>query len=338
MLNINGNMATEERERIIQEALVTDEGRMALAQSMANPIQTTLLYQSISRKILVPDPLPQGALARYEKDIDCAAYRISKRGQVPDKVIEGDDFLVPTFEIASYPQIRISQVKERMFNIIDRAQTKAKNEISIQEDSEVFRLLNTSVPQSGTDPYFNHVINSVAANQLQIADLNEAFAKIENHRLSVSAIIMSPRRYADVRNFGQKFRINANTAFIRPWNESTDEELADVASVTANIGLLYRITPDYKITTQYRYVGERQREEIDPRDNLESYQVVDVTFSASNVVNTGLTLRGGVKNLFDTDVVYPSPMVSFAGSLRPSYVDDYPRPGREFWLLADFRI
>lgn len=141
-----------------------------------------------------------------------------------------------------------------------------------------------------------------------------------------------------VRNFGQKFRIDANTAFIKPWNESTDEDIADVASLTANIGLLYRIAPDYSVTGQYRYVGERQREDIDPRDSLESYQVVDVTLSASNVAETGLTLRGGVKNLFDADVVYPSPMVSFAGSLRPAYVDDYPRPRREFWLLADFRI
>ncbi|WP_455218342.1 TonB-dependent receptor plug domain-containing protein, partial [Kaarinaea lacus] len=141
-----------------------------------------------------------------------------------------------------------------------------------------------------------------------------------------------------VRNFGQKFRIDANAAYVKPWNKSAGEELADVASTTANVGLLYRISHDYSLTGQYRYVGERRREDIDPRDNLESYQVVDITFSASNFLSKGLTVRGGVKNLFDADVVYPSPMVSFAGSLRPSYEDDYPRPGREFWLLVDYRI
>lgn len=186
---------------------------------------------------------------------------------------------------------------------------------------------------------FNDEINKFRTT-LFYADLHDLILvdPTANTYINEGEVHVSGLELEYVRNFGQKFRIDANTAFIRPWNESTDEELADVASVTANIGLLYRITPDYKITTQYRYVGERQREEIDPRNNLDSYQVVDATFSASNVVNTGLTLRGGVKNLFDTDVVYPSPMVSFAGSLRPSYVDDYPRPGREFWLLADFRI
>ena len=52
----------DEKAAIITEALSTEEGRMALAQSMANPIQTSLLYQSIARKLLVVDPLPQGAV------------------------------------------------------------------------------------------------------------------------------------------------------------------------------------------------------------------------------------------------------------------------------------
>ena len=96
-------VSVDERESILQEAISTEEGRIALAESMANPIQTSLLYQSIGRKLLVVDPLPQGALARYEKDIDVPAYVIAKRGQVQDEIIEGADFLVPTFEISSYP-------------------------------------------------------------------------------------------------------------------------------------------------------------------------------------------------------------------------------------------
>jgi len=197
------NAMTEEMKgQIIQEALSTEEGRLALAQSMANPIQTSLLYQSVGRKLLVTDPIPQGALPRYEKDIDVPATVISKRGQVPDVIIEGEDFLVPTFEIATYPQVRLSQIKARMFNIIDRAQVKAKNEISIKEDTEIFRAIDAAVPASGTDPMFNHVINSVAAGRVQIADLNSAFAKIERHRLTVSKVVMNSQRFADVRNFG----------------------------------------------------------------------------------------------------------------------------------------
>ena len=40
---------------------------------------------------------------------------------------------------------------------------------------------------------------------------------------------------------------------------------------------------------------------------------------------------------FDKKVTYPAPMVFFNGQL-PAYEDDYPRPGREFWLQADVRF
>lgn len=196
--------SVDERDAILQEAISTEQGRYALAESMANPIQTSLLYQSVGRKLLVVDPLPQGALARYEKDIDVPAFVISRRGQVPDVIVEGVDFLVPTFEIVSYPQIRLSQVKERMFNIIDRAQVKAKNEISVREDTEIFTLLSNSVPQSATNPGYNHVIAS-SAGRLTLDLINAAFAKIEKHRLTVSKIVLNSTRFADIRAWGKDY-------------------------------------------------------------------------------------------------------------------------------------
>jgi len=197
-------VSVDEREAILQEAILTEEGRIALAESMANPIQTSLLYQSIGRKCLVVDPLPQGALARYEKDIDAPAYLISKRGQVPDVIIEGADFLVPTFELSSYPQIRLSQVKQRMFNIIDRAQVKAKNELSIQEDTQIFLAIDGSVPRDPVNPGFNHLI-STSSGRLTLDLINAAFAKIEKHRLTVSKVILNSQRFADIRAWGKDF-------------------------------------------------------------------------------------------------------------------------------------
>ena len=197
-------MSLEERESILQEAIQTEEGRIALAESMANPIQTALLYQSIGRKLLMVDPLPQGALARYEKDIDAPATLISKRGEVPTQVLEGEDFLVPTFEIASYPTVRLSQVKQRMFNIIDRAQVKAKNELSQREDTEIFKAIDSAVPNSATIPGYNHQILT-ASGRLTLDLLNAAVAKIEKHRLTTSKIVMNSQRFADIRAWGKDY-------------------------------------------------------------------------------------------------------------------------------------
>jgi hypothetical protein len=197
-------VSIDEREAILQEAISTEEGRIALAESMANPIQTSLLYQSIGRKLIVVDPLPQGALARYEKDIDAPATLISKRGQAPDVVIEGADFLVPTFEIVSYPQIRLSQVKQRMFNIIDRAQVKAKNEISVQEDTQIFTAIDAAVPNNATQAAYNHLI-STSSGRLTLDLINAAYAKIEKHRLTVSKIVLNSQRFADIRGWGKDY-------------------------------------------------------------------------------------------------------------------------------------
>jgi hypothetical protein len=137
-------MTNEQKEYLIAKALETEEGRQALAQAMANPIRTSLDYQGVGRKLLVVDPLPQGALPVYDKDVDAKAFVISKRGRVPDQIIEGDRIQVPTFEVVSYPQVRFSQVKERRFNVIDRAQQRAKSDIMAVEDAEIFALIDAA--------------------------------------------------------------------------------------------------------------------------------------------------------------------------------------------------
>lgn len=189
-------MTHEEKEFLISRALETEEGRVALAQAMANPIRTSLDYQGVGRKLLVVDPLPQGALPVYDKDVDAKAFVISKRGQVPDQIIEGDRIQVPTFEIVSYPQVRFSQVKERRFNVIDRAQQRAKADIMAVEDEEIFRLVDEAAT---TGP--NAV--TVSSGGLTRAALTQAFKEVEKHDLVVTKIVMNAQAFADIRAWGQ---------------------------------------------------------------------------------------------------------------------------------------
>ncbi len=144
-----------------------------------------------------------------------------------------------------------------------------------------------------------------------------------------------------IRNFGRQIKVDASASYVHPWNDTTNELIANVAMFTGNVGVMYHPTNNYSVSAQYRYVGERKRESGDPRNSLEGYQVLDLTVSASNFVKSGITLRAGVKNLFDEEIIYPAPMVFFVASvpqLLPAYEEDYPRPGREFWLQADMRF
>jgi hypothetical protein len=188
-------MTNEQKEYLIAKALETEEGRVALAQAMANPIRVSLDYQGVGRKLLVVDPLPQGALPVYDKDVDARAYVLSKRGQAPDQVIEGDRIQVPTFEIVSYPQVRFSQVKERRFNVIDRAQQRAKSDIMAVEDAEIFALLDSAA--TSVNPV------TISTGGLTREALTKAFQEIEKHDLVVTKIVMNATAFADIRSWGQ---------------------------------------------------------------------------------------------------------------------------------------
>lgn len=185
----------QERMELISQALDTDEGRVALAQAMVEPIRRALEYQAVGRKLLMVDELPQGALARYERDVRSVAHVISRRGAVADEIQEGEEVLVPTFEIATNPQVRLSEIKARRFYIVDRAQIKAKEAIQKEEDTNIFNALLSSVNAA-------HTVTATGG-ALTVTALNQAFATIESHDLTVAKILMHAQRYADVRNFGK---------------------------------------------------------------------------------------------------------------------------------------
>jgi hypothetical protein len=193
-----------QKEAIIATALETDGGRIALAQSMVEPIRRSLEYQAVGRKLLMVDELPQGALARYERDVASIAHIVARRGAVPDQITEGEEILVPTFEIAAYPTIRLAEIKARRFYIVDRAQIKAKEAIQKEEDTNIFNALHAAVDARGQEV-------TAPGSGLDAASLNEAFRMIEQHDLVATKIVMHANQYAAVRTFGKNFFDEAST-------------------------------------------------------------------------------------------------------------------------------
>jgi hypothetical protein len=197
-------LTNEQKQEIIAQALATDEGRVALAQAMVEPIRRSLEYQAVGRKLLMVDELPQGALARYERDVAATATVVSRRGAVPDQIQEGEEILVPTFEIAAHPTVRLSEVKARRFYIVDRAQIKAKEAIQKEEDTNIFNALIAAADNRGDQ------VVTVIGN-LTPASLNSAFREIEQHDLVATKIVMHANQFASVRTFGKDFYDEATT-------------------------------------------------------------------------------------------------------------------------------
>lgn len=145
-----------------------------------------------------------------------------------------------------------------------------------------------------------------------------------------------------VRKFGQKLKLDGNATFQKTVDKGDESSVMDVANVLGNLGIAYRLNRQYSIVGQYRYVGRRLRAQGDPRGHLDGYQTVNLTLTAKRLFGGAMlenvTLRAGVKNIFDKKIVYPATLTNFGGSVIPSYPQDYPRPGREYWLQMDARF
>jgi len=197
------NLSPEQKERIVAKLLSTPQGKLKLAASMQNPLRERLDYEGVFRRAAVVDPLPQGALPYYDKDVDVPAVVIGEEGQTPEVIVKGKRIFIPLFELGSNPKIPFTQVKERRYNLIDRAQDKAKQEIQAAEDTLGFSALDVALTavNPATGVLFNAPI--AVAGSLDRDSLSDAYAEVEKHDLRVARLFMNARDYSDIRKFGR---------------------------------------------------------------------------------------------------------------------------------------
>lgn len=189
------SLSDDKRDELISRAIMTQDGKIALAQAMANPIRRNLDYHGIARRALVVDPLPQGAMPTYDRDIDVAAVVISSNGTGPESRVFGDRVVVPEFEIYANPTVRIAEVKRRRFNVIDRAVQKARQEMMAQEDANIFTALDAAAS-------VENVLTDIADAGLLKRDLVEIKQQIDRWDLVTTKYFMNINEFTDILKWG----------------------------------------------------------------------------------------------------------------------------------------
>mgnify|MGYP006230627301 FL=1 len=195
------NVSNAVKQRIISEYIKTPQGRAKLAASMTQPLRTRRDYTAIGRKTFLVEALPDGALPIYDKDPDVTAYVVGEEGENIVAVTKPRRVIFPLFEIASNPEIPLTQIKERRFDLIERAQDLARAQIQAAEDERVFAVLDT-IASTGFDSITTGQNSSVVA-PISGSVLADAYALIERHDLRVARVFMNARDYADLRKFGR---------------------------------------------------------------------------------------------------------------------------------------
>lgn len=197
------NVSNAVKQRIIGEYVKTPSGRAKLAASMTQPLRTRRDYSSVGRKTFLVEELPDGAMPVYDKDPDVTAYVVSEEGQNILAVTKPRRVIFPLFEIASNPEIPLTQIRERRFDLIERSQELARAQIQAAEDERVFAILD-SIATSGFDSLpgqLNADIPVIAPITGSV--LSDAFALVERHDLRVARVYMNAVDYSDVRKWGR---------------------------------------------------------------------------------------------------------------------------------------
>jgi hypothetical protein len=194
--------------------MATAEGRARLAASMVHPMRERLNYQSVARRIFQVDPLPDGALPVYNKDPDVPGYVISERDQetVIPIALEEQRIYVPMFEILSRPSVPLSSVRQRRFNLIERAQDLAVSEIRSQEEVSSLTLLDAATRASSS----NIITPDFTTARIIHTAFVDSYALIERHDMRVGNVFMNAIDFAKIRRFVRDtFDPETNRAFLR---------------------------------------------------------------------------------------------------------------------------
>jgi outer membrane receptor for ferrienterochelin and colicins len=128
----------------------------------------------------------------------------------------------------------------------------------------------------------------------------------------------------------RNLKLDANLSYVDTEDRDTGRQIAGSANWLANLGFNYSPRADMTLNIQYQYVGDRNRGAQDTRDKLDGYQTVNLTGNLFNLGLRGMTLRAGVKNIFAEDVRYPAD--------ANTYPDDYPQPGRQWWMQLSYEF
>lgn len=184
------------KNSILEKHLRSPQGRSIIAASLQQPLRSRRDYSSVARKMFMVDPLPNGALPVYEKDPDVRAYVVGEEGDNVTCVVKGERVLFPLFEITANPEIPLTEITNRRFDMVERAVAKATAEIGYEEDLKAFGVLDAMLD----DPAAPNKDITVPGT-LTPASVIDGFAAIEKEDLRVAYVFCNAMDFADIRKW-----------------------------------------------------------------------------------------------------------------------------------------
>lgn len=185
------NMPAEERRKVLAAAMQdpSGEGFAIVGQELLLPIKDIIDYEGWARKIYRVRPLAQGELFRIAKDVRATAWVVGQDGQSIESRLYGRYIQPSEFKVTAFPTVDIEDIYQMNYDVLDRAQDTARQEIELEEDKRGLALLDRAAL----------TVNSVTLfATLGISAFEDVRYQVERHRLMVEKFLINRAELSDI--------------------------------------------------------------------------------------------------------------------------------------------
>ena len=182
------------KEADLQAAMKSPTGLHKIAANLASPVRKYLDYIGIYRKFSITEGWPDGMPIIYDNDIEeFTAVKIGTNGTSRIIEVEVERTTLEEFEIVVRPKVPYAELYKRLYQVMKRVKERLEQGMALREDLYGFSLLETASQQVNT--------TSVISTYLTKDALARAFTQVEQHRLRVKSILMSPYGIQGIRRW-----------------------------------------------------------------------------------------------------------------------------------------
>jgi len=185
------DMPAEERRKVLAAAMQdpSGEGFAIVGQELLLPIKDIIDYEGWARKIYRVRPLAQGELFRIAKDVRATAWVVGQDGQSIESRLFGRFIQPSEFKVTAFPTVDIEDIYQMNYDVLDRAQDTARQEIELEEDKRGLALLDRAAL----------TVNSVTIfATLGISAFEDVRYQVERHRLMVEKFLINRAELSDI--------------------------------------------------------------------------------------------------------------------------------------------
>lgn len=187
----SSTMPKEARMQVLAAAMQdpSQEGFAIVGQELLLPIKDIIDYEGWARKMFRVRPLAQGELFRIAKDVRSTAWVVGQDGQSIESRLYGKYIQPSEFKVTSFPTVDIEDIYQMNFDVLDRAQDTARQEIELEEDKRALAIIDRASLTVNSPTIFS---------TLGVAAFEDIRYQVERHRLVVAKFAINRAEVSDL--------------------------------------------------------------------------------------------------------------------------------------------